>query len=97
MTKKEIIKELKTMFISKFGNKEVELSVQIPIEHDIEYGTAFLQKIRYNEETKTFEWYKDYFDYGWKTTQTPINDHAITIFSNALGVKVATKTDYIIC
>jgi hypothetical protein len=95
MTKEEIIKELKTMFISKFGNKEVELSVPIPIEHDRE-GTAFLQKIRYNEETKTFEWYKDYFDYGWKTTQTPINNHAIRIFSDALGVKVATKTDYII-
>lgn len=95
MTKSEIINEMKKMFIDKFGaGVEVELEHPIEVAYSWDVGSTMLSKIRYNGETNQFEWYRDFWNSGWETTQNQITNHAISIFSDALGLKVGTKTDY---
>lgn len=62
---KEIFDKLKEEFKKQYGFQEVELLNPIVLERDQECGTAYLQKLRINSETDEFEWYKDYWDYGW--------------------------------
>lgn len=96
MTKKEIIEKLKSMFIERFGDDERVLSEPIRLSDDWQSGACYLSKIRYNRITKQFEWYKEYWNYGWQTTQGEINKHAIRIFSDVLGIKISSKTEYFI-
>jgi len=86
MTKKEMVAKLKAMFIDKFGEREVELTNKVFLAEHTDCGSEYLSKIRYNG--KQFEWYKDFWDYGWETTQKEINEHAIEIFSDALGLEI---------
>lgn len=95
MTKAEVLAKLKEMFIEKFGaNKEVSLNEPIEIYHSWDVGSAYMTKIRYNG--KEFEYYKDYWSWGWKNDQSVFNRYALTALSDCLGVKVKTKTEYFI-
>lgn len=61
----ELFNKLKEEFKKKYGTQEVKLPKPIVIEYDRECGTALLDKLRINPETDEFEWYKNYWDYGW--------------------------------
>lgn len=62
----ELFNKLKEEFKKKYGTKEVKLPNPIIIERDRECGNAYLEKLRINPNTNEFEWYKDYWDYGWR-------------------------------
>jgi len=95
MTKKEIEEKLKSMFIEKFGvGTEVSLKGRIVIDHSWDVGDTDLTKVRYNG--KKFEYYKECWGAGWDDKQSVFNKHAIAILTDALGVKVKTKTEYFI-
>lgn len=61
----ELFNKLKEEFKKKYGTKEVKLPNPIVLYSDRECGTAFLNKLHINPETNEFEWYKEYWDYGW--------------------------------
>lgn len=95
MTKKEIEEKLKSMFIERFGvGTEVSLERCIVIDHSWDVGDTDLTKVRYNG--KEFEYYKECWAADWENKQSVFNKHAIAILSDALGVKVKTKTEYFI-
>ena len=64
----------------------------ITIYHGSETGTAYLSRIRWNG--KYFEWYKEYWDYGWSNDQDVFYSYAIEALSDCLNVKIETEIKY---
>ena len=61
----ELFNKLKEEFKKKYGTEEVKLPNPIVLYTDRESGPAFLDKLRISPITDKFEWYKEYWDYGW--------------------------------
>lgn len=92
MYKHEVLKTLKEEFIKRFGHLEVKLKNEIPIYQGFETGTAYLSRIRWNG--KYFEWYKEFWDYGWEDDQDVFYSYAIEALSDCLNVKIETEIKY---
>ena len=93
MTKQELVKELKDTFIARFG-KDVEVGLKHPIccIKDWQCGNGYIESVRYNGGG--FEYYLNYWSYGWKSDKSTFDKYAIQILSQCLGKKVKTKTEY---
>ena len=95
MTKGEVFKELKEMFIKRFGvGKEVNVGKRIEIAHSWDVGGTYLTKVRYNG--KKFEYYEECWSSDWVDNEKVFNEFGIRALSSCLGVKVRTRTEYFI-
>ena len=61
----ELFNKLKEEFKKKYGTQEIKLPKPFVLDVDSMTGTSFLSKLRINPDTDEFEWWKEYWDYGW--------------------------------
>ena len=70
----ELFNKLKEEFKKKYGTKEIELHPHVQLarrDHD-SGGEPYMTKLRINPNNGELEWYKNYWDFGWKPENDPI-------------------------